>query len=208
MAIIRNMSILQIQSAESPYDEPGVAFLAASALGRAEAMGLWSSAVSHLDGRIMEALGARAAEVGVGRLVRPPVASDPVETAAWLRALLEALGGSPVPASEWPALSRSLGLDLTARLVGISPSSARRYASEERTTPDAVAARLHFLALVVGDLAGAYSDVGVRRWFERRRAALGGRPPADLLTGDWAPEDEGPERVRELAADLAFSPVT
>lgn len=208
MGMVRNMSALQIKSASRPYDDPRVAPLAASALSRAEAMGLWPAAVFHLDSAVMEALDVRLAEAGIARSVRRPVGSDPAETAGWLRALHEALAGSPVPASEWQSLSRSLGLDLTAGFVAVSRSSARRYASGERATPDAVAARLHFLALVVGDLAGAYSDIGVRRWFERRRTALGGRTPADLLRGAWTPDDKDPERVRKLAAGLAFSPAT
>ena len=97
----------------------------------------------------------------------------------------EPLDESPVPANEWPALHKVLGPELLARLVGISASSMRRYLSGIRPTPDAVAARLHFLALVVGDLAGAYNDVGVRRWFERSRQRLGGSAPARLLAEDW-----------------------
>ncbi|MCY4626684.1 MAG: DUF2384 domain-containing protein, partial [Acidobacteria bacterium] len=69
-------------------------------------------------------------------------------------------------------------------------------------------ARLHFLALVAGDLAGAYNEIGVRRWFDRKRSALGGKTPAEVLAGDWSAEDDGPERVRELAGALSFSPAT
>ena len=114
--------------------------------------------------------------------------------------------GSPSPASEWPALSRSLGLDLLSRLLGVSQSSARRYVSGTRKPPDRIAARLHFLALVAGDLAGAYSEIGGRRWFDRKRTALGGNSPTEELAGDWSPEDDGPERVRKLAAALTVSP--
>lgn len=202
------MSSLQIQSARSPYDHPEVAPLATSALSRAEAMGLWSSPVFHLDNGVMEALEVRLAEVGIARLVRRPARSDPAETAAWLLDLHEALAGSPVPVSEWPALSRSLGLDLLSSLVGVSLASARRYLSGTRTTPDAVAGRLHFLALVAGDLAGAYNDIGVRRWFGRKRTALGGKSPVELLSGNWTPEDDGAVKVRELAGALGFSPAT
>ena len=156
----------------------------------------------------MEALERRLAEAGIARLVRRPVGPDPTQAAGWLRALHEALAGSPVPASEWPALARSLGFDLLSRLVGISPSSARRYLSGTRATPDGVAARLHFLALVAGDLAGAYNEIGVRRWFDRKRAALGGKSPGELLVGNWAPEDDRAAQVRELAGALVFSPAT
>ncbi|MXZ60641.1 MAG: hypothetical protein F4228_05520 [Acidobacteria bacterium] len=202
------MNRVHIQSVASPYDDPQVAPLAASALSRAEAMGLCSSAVGRLDSGAMDALEARLAEAGIARLVQRPAGSDPAETAGWLRALHEALVGSPVPRTEWPALSRSLGLDLLCRLLGISHSSARRYLSAARKTPDNIAARLHFLALVAGDLAGAYNEIGVRRWFDRRRSALGGKTPAEVLTGDWSAEDDGPERVRELAGALGFSPAT
>lgn len=202
------MTRIHIQSVTSPYDDPRVAPLAASALSRAEAMGLCSAAVVQLDSGAMDALEARLAEAGIARLVRRPAGSDPAETAGWLRALHEALAGSPVPRTEWPALSRSLGLDVLSRLLGISLSSARRYLSGARKTPDVIAARLHFLALVAGDLAGAYNEIGVRRWFDRRRSALGGHTPAEVLTGEWTPEDKESERVRKLAEALSFSPAT
>ena len=208
LATIRIVKKLHIESIESPYDDPQVAPLAASALSRAEAMGLCPPEIVRLDGEAMRALEACLAGAGIARLLRRPAGRDPAATAAWLRAVHEALAGSPAPASEWPALSRSLGIELLARLLGISLSSARRYSSRSRATPDAVAARLHFLALLVGDLAGAYNDIGVRRWFDRRRTALGGKTPADLLTGAWMPDERGPERVRKLAAALGFFPAT
>jgi hypothetical protein len=77
-----------------------------------------------------------------------------------------------------------------------------RYAGGDRRTPDAAAARLHAIALIVGDLAGAYNEIGVRRWFERPRTALDGRAPAHFLKGDWQPEEPGPQRVRALARSL------
>ena len=111
-----------------------------------------------------------------------------------------ALGESPVPATEWPALQEVLGAELLASLVGISASSVRRYLADARATPAAVAVRLHFLALVVADLAGAYNDIGVRRWFGRPRKRLGGNSPAQFLIGSWWPDDDRPNQVRELAA--------
>ena len=119
-----------------------------------------------------------------------------------------ALCESPMPAAQWPALQEVLGTEMLATLVGISASSVRRYLAGARATPDAVVVRLHFLALVVSDLAGAYNDIGVRRWFGRARKRLGGSSPAQLLDGGWWPDDDGPNRVRELAASLADSPVT
>jgi hypothetical protein len=114
----------------------------------------------------------------------------------------------PAPAYEWLGLSHILGVDLLTRLIGISTSSARRDLSGARSTPDEVAARLHFLALVIGDLAGAYNDIGIRRWFERPRTLLGHHSPVQLLTLQWRPEDSGPQQVRQLAHALVSSPLT
>ena len=118
------------------------------------------------------------------------------------------MDSSPTPASEWRGVYGVLGGDELARLLGISPSSVRRYLSGSRATPDEIAARLHFVALVIGDLAGAYNDFGVRRWFQRPRKLLGSRSPGHLLSGTWRPEDPGPQRVRDLAAALVHSPAT
>jgi hypothetical protein len=119
-----------------------------------------------------------------------------------LRVVIAALEASPVPKYEWPAVSRVLDTDLLASLLGISVSSLRRYLSGSRDTPDDVAARLHHLALIVGDLAGAYNDVGIRRWFGRRRTALNDKTPAALLSGEWSSEEEGPQKVRALAESV------
>lgn len=97
---------------------------------------------------------------------------------------------------------------MVARLLGISPASVRRYARVVRSTPDDVAARLHWLALTVGDLASAYNEIGIRQWFDRKRVQLGGRSPAQLLSGEWKPDDPGPQQVRALADALTGSPAT
>ncbi|MGH7818261.1 MAG: hypothetical protein ACREQ9_00660 [Candidatus Binatia bacterium] len=119
-----------------------------------------------------------------------------------------ALFESPLPDREWKELETRLGLDTIASLLDVSASSARRYRRGLRATPDLVADRLHFLALVVGDLVGSYNDVGLRRWFERPRRLLDGKSPARILTGPWKPGDEAAERVRLLAQSLTASPAT
>ncbi len=58
------------------------------------------------------------------------------------------------------------------------------------------------VVVVVGDLAGSYNEVGIRRWFQRKRTLLDGRSPAALLKRNWDPDDEGPRRVRALARSL------
>lgn len=67
--------------------------------------------------------------------------------------------------------------------------------------PEAVADKLHWLALTIGHLADSYNKFGMRRWFQRRRSALGNRfPQDDLLTeSNWTPEDEAAQRIAALA---------
>ena len=186
--------------------------MAIEALRRADAMGLLSRRITCLDDNAMLGLKTGMAEAGIGQallseLHRLPC-SDPVGLSTVLEKINEALDQSPAPAHEWRALQHVLGLELLARLLGISPSSARRYLSGSRATPDTVAARLHFLAFVVGDLAGAYNDIGVRRWFDRPRRRLGGTTPAETLGERWSPDGEDPRRVRDLARALLSSAAT
>ncbi len=104
--------------------------------------------------------------------------------------------------SKGKELNGLLGVELLARLLGVSSTSLHRYLSQGGEMPDDLAARLRFLALVVDDLLGAYSETGVRRWFDRPRALLDGRSPAGLLSAGWRPEDGNPRRVRDLAHSL------
>lgn len=119
-----------------------------------------------------------------------------------------ALEESPAPEFEWYRLANVLGIELLSRLLGISGSSVRRYKAAARTTPDEVAHKLHFVSLIVGDLSGAYNEIGIRRWFERKRAQLDGRTPCDWLRPPWKPEEPGPQRIQELTRALVTSPAT
>jgi hypothetical protein len=176
---------------------------------RAEAMGLVApdpgasgppdlGAVRRLATQIRQAGIATAASAALNNVVAPNAA----ELAELLRTMIAALEASPVPKFEWAGLGRVLDPERLSSLLTVSLSSLNRYQSGERETPDAVAARLHFLALVVSDLAGSYNDIGIRRWFDRKRTALGGRTPAQVLSGEWDPDDSGPARVRALAREL------
>jgi hypothetical protein len=186
--------------------------LAVEAWRRAEAMGLVEPGATRLESADVARLVSRIRDAGIAR--GPALRFDNVEapsveeSESLLRLVIAALEASPVATLEWPSVSRVLELEALAALLNISVTSLRRYLSRERETPDDVAARLHHVALIVGDLAGAYNDVGIRRWFERKRSALGGRTPAALLTGDWSPEDPGPMKVRDLASSLVALSVT
>jgi hypothetical protein len=208
------MSTVHIQSVHDPLNTPEVARVAVTTLGRAEAMGLLpkDEEIDRLDFSVLQRVVKEISRAGIGRGfsadLAHPHSRDPKRLSAILQKLNDALDESPVPKREWPGLVNILDVDLLARLIGISPSSLRRYHSGSRLTPDDVAARLHFLAMVVGDLAGAYNDIGIRRWFERKRTLLGNRSPAEVLVNGWSPDDPGPTQVRQLAHVLVSSPVT
>lgn len=181
---------------------------------RAEAMGLVEPAPPTED---FDLTGVKRVLQGVrdAGIARSPVielenveTSDGQDVAELMKMVIAALEASPAPHSEWRSVSRVFDAESLAPLLGISVSSLRRYQARTRVTPDEVAARLHFLALVISDLAGAYNEIGVRRWFQRDRTMLDGRTPATLLSGEWNPEDEGAQRVRELARSLVMLSTT
>lgn len=130
-------------------------------------------------------------------------AGPPGRLLSYLDSAWEALEDSPAPASEIRALSALLGWELLANLVHASAQSLRRYAADERATPDRIAARVHWLTGVTADLRAAYNEQGVRRWFDRPRPSFAGRCPADLLGRDWTPDDPQAAGVREFAARFA-----
>ena len=174
---------------------------------RAEAMGLVEpAAVTNAEPAAVHLLASRVRRAGIATAAADQLhnveAPNAGEVAALLETLIKALEASPVPKFEWASLGRVFGAEDLSTLINVSVSSLKRYQSGERETPDDVAARLHCLALVVGDLSGSYNDIGVRRWFQRKRTLLDGRAPAALLKGNWDPDDEGPMRVRELAREL------
>lgn len=175
----------------------------------AEAMGLLGEMeIRHLDLDTFRRIVDRIAAAGIGTEVQAVLSAGessepPKEIDQLLERLAVAMEESPVPRHEWPSLDGLFGTERLARLLHVSPASVRRYASGVRPTPDEVAARLHFLARVVGDLAGAYNDFGIRRWFERPRTFLEDRAPAELLSGDWDPDGADAGKIRELSRSLA-----
>jgi len=201
--------MIQIESVSSPFISPGVVFQAITALGRADAMGLLPAheRIESLDLPSFRKVVRHIRGAGIARTL-PLELSDGVGLERTLERLNIALEESPVPEFEWNRLVEVLGLPLLPRLLGISAISARRYKAAARATPDDVAGRLHFLSLTVGDLSGAYNEMGIRQWFDRKRVQLSGRAPSELLKGRWQPAQPGPRQVRELARALTCSPAT
>src|SRR5262245_42173554 len=199
------MNEVQIGSEKTPARRD-VARLTFEAGRRAEAMGLVEAVPQQADAGAIRQLANQVRRAGIAASAADAINNvekpSPRELTDLLETMIAALEASPVPKYEWGGVARVFGADDLAPLLNVSVSSLKRYQSGERTTPDDVAARLHFLALVVGDLAGSYNDVGIRRWFHRKRSLLDGRTPASLLKNDWDPDAAGPARVRQLAREL------
>lgn len=188
----------------------------AALITRSAAMGVLSGPpVTSLDASAVKRLLKALHRHGIGTqsgIVLAPLTSDRIgaldanaqhQVVNELRRLNEALESSAAPEAEWPAMRAVFGDEALIQLLGVAGSSMRRYASGERPTPDEVAARLHWLAMVVADLAGAYNDFGVRRWFERPRSQLGGKSPRQMLGKQWSPDSEAAAQVRALASVLS-----
>jgi hypothetical protein len=223
------VSKIQVVSEPALTWGPSPAAALADVLARAEAMGLLRtasgrSAAGHPAGGLAElqqalrrhSIGGDAARAldalvparrgaGTTSLQAALAALDaPAQQALaqQLRRVTEALEDSAVPAAEWPAMRGIFGDEMLGSLLEVSPASLRRYAGGTRATPQSVADRLHWLALVVADLAGAYNDFGMRRWFERPRSQLGGKSPRQLLGRGWHVDGEAARKVRALASVL------
>jgi hypothetical protein len=169
--------------------------------------------IDRLDMATVRHIVDRIAAAGIGTeaqaaLSVPDERPEPGELAELLGRIAAAIEESPAPAYEWRSLEALFGTEQLAALLGTSAASVRRYLAGSRETPDLVAARLHFLATVVGDLAGAYNDFGIRRWFHRRRQLLDGRSPAEHLGDDWDSDSDRARSVRRLARSLGASAAT
>ncbi len=206
--------MIQIKSARGPFRSPRVAFQAITAFSRADAMGLLPAGerIDTLDVPSLRRVIRHIHRAGIARTIQLECGQELENSGARLERILEqlntALEESPAPQYEWNRLTEVLGLELLSQLLGISGSSVRRYKAADRSTPDDVADRPHLLSLIVGDLSGAYNEIGVRQWFARKRAQLGGRAPLDFLKGRRKPSEPGPRQVQDLARALVASPAT
>lgn len=193
-----------------------VAHKLAGLFTRSAAMGLLTGpAVTRIDaasvGRLVKSLQrhgiASTAGVGLAPLMREGARPLGVAAARALEQRIdqvaEALESSAAPLAEWPAMRKVFGDETLADLMDLSSSSLKRYAAGERATPALAVDRLHWLAMVVADLAGAYNSFGIQRWFARPRAQLGGSSPRALLGRRWQVDGQAAQRVRHLASALS-----
>lgn len=202
--------MIQIATTHNPFDNLKLASQAFTTLGRADAMGLLPlhEEIDTMSLASLRTVLSYIQRAGIGKAIQIAPDTGDAGLANMLERLNAALEESPAPQFEWERLSGILGVDLLSRLLGVAVASIRRYRSAVRTTPDDVAARLHWLTLIAGDLGGAYNEAGIRQWFDRKRAQLGGKSPAEVFGKSWAAGDSGSVAVRDLARALACSPAT
>ena len=201
------MADIQIASVDAPLNRQALLSAAFGLVMRASAVGLLADRerIEHLDVELLREIARAAAAQGIGMDAALALLQrdlPPARLATLIARLDDALSQSPMPDRELRELRRTFELDQLADLLGTSPVSLRRYLGGTRTVPDGVAARAHWLALVVADLAGSYNLIGVRRWFDRPRAQLGGRSPRQALGDSWTPDQPSAADVRDLAAAL------
>ena len=178
---------------------------------KGQAMGLIDEKIDvfTFDFSVVQRFLKQIATYGIGRTQVRDLENwegvDSAEITDRLDSLDQILEESAKPETEWPAVRRYLTDQLLVQTLGVSEISIRRYAGGERTTPAEVAQRLHFLALVIGDISGSYDHMGISQWFSRpRKKAFANKSPLDLLSRRWRPEDEGPSKVRQFARSLNF----
>ena len=161
---------------------------------------------NHIDRQTVMAAVSAFAQKGAGHqtaIHRQQFISGtmpPDQATQLLEDALAAIEQSPLPEHEWAPVTELLGDELLEDLLGTSASSMRGYRTGYPPTPVHIAQRLHFISLIVADLAGSWNSNGMRHWFGRCRSALSGQSPAEILAGNWAPDDPGALAVKSLAA--------
>ncbi len=213
------MNQIQIHSVAKVFDRPGVLERVMTLVSKVAAMGLLpkSRRIEALDedsfrvvlnslqsGNLIGGRGPALSRI----ITAPATGASTKEQIAELDRLLTTIEESPVPAKEWAAMREIFDDEELSRFLDASTSSIKRYSAGERSTPVETADRLHWLAMVVADLAGSYNEFGIRRWFHRHRAQLDGKSPFEILGKNWSSDTEAAKRVRELARSLSAGGAT
>ncbi|QQR59095.1 MAG: hypothetical protein IPG59_06285 [Candidatus Melainabacteria bacterium] len=202
------MSKIRKPSTGNPLDKK-VVVAAIDFIIKAESMGLIESPVDTLNlslDTIIDVAKKVAAE-GLGR----KIVIDPTRWYEYesndlclkLKSLSDILEHSPVPEKELPKVQEVISEKPLADMLRISEQSLKRYQQGERQASDIVYARLHWLALLLGDLLGSYNEMGARNWFHRTRKSFKGKTPFQILSEkDWSPDDENPCKIRDFVKSL------
>ena len=214
----RLLGNVQIHSVSASYEDPKLLPSLLSLYTKADAMGLLPSRpiveVSPTTLKaVLKAYQSRGLlgtlQTRLEALLKDPRSErSTTEAVSALSEVLKAVDESPVPDKEWPAMRRVFDDDNLAQLLSVSSSSLKRYGAGGRQTPDHIADRVHWLAMVVAALSGSYNDIGIRRWFERPRAQLNEKTPRQVLGRNWNPSAQNVRRVRDLAESLVSTGAT
>lgn len=202
-----NMETIRIQSISKPFSDSNISEIAVQIVFRAQGMGLLSGlSLTSVDPQSFGKVIERIQNAGIkAKWEKSWLSKKPAALVLELRKLLSVLNESPVPEAEWSAVMESLGQELVRKLLDLSVSSIQRYSSNSRPTPQNIAEKLHYLAVVIGDLRAGYNDYGIRRWFERPRTFLSGKSVLSSLGKKWGPDDEVARAIAEDAAWVAGS---
>lgn len=90
-------------------------------------------------------------------------------------------------------LEKILDKELFTQLGGKDASSIQEESDKEYIN------RIYYLSNIVWHLHGSYNEGGIRQWFWRKRSALEGKAPPDILYGEWNPESDEAMKVLGLA---------
>lgn len=212
------MGNIQIHSVSARYEDPKLLAPLLALYSKADAMGLLPpKAIVELSPTTLKfVLKAFQSSGLLGTLPSrletllkdPPSEKSTTDAASALAAVLTAIDESPAPEKEWTAMRKVFVDDDFAKILNVSTSSLKRYSGGDRPTPDDIAERVHWLAMVVAALSGSYNEIGIRRWFERPREQLGGKSPRHSLGNKWSPSSPNVRKVRDLAESLISSGAT
>ena len=202
------MSKIHKPSTDNPLDKK-VIIAALDFIIKAESMGLIEEPVDTLNLTldVIISVAKKVVEEGLGRkIVIDPnrwYEYESNDLCLKLKALSDVLEHSPTPDKEWTRVRMVISEKLLAEILHISEKSSRRYEQGERQASDEVHAKLHWIALLLGDLLGSYNELGARNWFLRARKSFNGKTPYQLLAGkDWKPDDEIPSKIKEFVKSL------
>jgi transcriptional regulator with XRE-family HTH domain len=202
------MPKIQKPSTNNPLDKK-VVVAAIDFIIKAESMGLLEAPVDtlNLNLDIIIDVAKKVVEEGLGRKIV-------IDPARWyeyesndlcvkLKSLSDILEHSPVPEKEWPKVREVISEKLLADMLHISDQSLKRYEQGNRQASDQVYAKLHWIALLLGDLLGSYNEMGARNWFLRTRKSFKGKTPFQILSEkDWSPDDENPRKIKDFVKSL------
>lgn len=97
---------------------------------------------------------------------------------------------------------RCLGVELFCRHLGIVYAEMLRVGIVNYNFSAQQKKKIKFLYEAVDVLQGGYNYDGIKKWFSKKRKALDGKSPDDILNNGWAPTDELPQKILALAKNL------